>query len=134
MKEVNFIKTTSTNYNKMSSHEPTDIFFITDQQQIVVGNMKFGTAYVKVDEQHPLPQVGVSGYLYIDNRNGVSIKLWDESANDYVELSIADRSYIKSIKREEQKIIGTAGDDREDIAPLDDSLTNEDIATLFNSN
>lgn len=134
MKEVNFIKTTIANYNKMQSHSPTDVFFITDTNELILGSMKFGNAYITVDDNHPLPNTGRVGYLYIDTRNGISIKLWDETASDYVELSIADRSYIKSIKRENQQIIGTAGNDREDVVDLDDSLTNADIDSLFNSN
>ena len=134
MKEVNFVKTTLANYKKAQTHDPNNIFFITDSTELYVGDTKYGSSYIFCDEQHPLPLVGRYGYLYIDNSNEeFSIKIWDDINKRYVILPIADTTYLKSIRREDQSIIGTSGTGREDIVYLDIALTHEDIDTLFNN-
>jgi len=138
MQDINFIKATAENYNRrrITPNDANNIYFITDTQQLIIGNMKFGSAYITVDNDHPLPNIGVEGYLYIDKRNNsVSIKVWDKSANSYIELPIADKSYLKSIKRVDQSIVGVSGTGEDtSSASLDNSLTYNDIDTLFDNN
>ena len=132
MKEINFVKTTLANYKKAQIHDPNNIFFITDSTELYVGDTKYGASYIFCDERHPLPEEGRYGYLYIDNSDEeFSIKIWDNINEKYVILPIADTTYLKSIKREDQFIIGTSGAGREDKAYLDTSLSYDDIDTLF---
>ena len=135
MQEINFVKTTIDKYNKRSPiQDDNNVYFIEDTSEIMIGSMKFGNAFIIVDESHPLPAIGRYGYMYLDQTDDFSIKIWDTTSNEYVALPLATSSYIKSIKRVDQSIVGSSGDGREDIAVLDNVLTIEDIDSLFDNN
>ena len=130
--EVNFVKTTIENYYKAPTHSANNIYFTTDTKELFVGEVKYGSATIMVDDTHPLPVVGREGYLYIDKSNGLfSIKVWDDINKVYVTLPLADTSYVKTISRRDQTIVGAKGDGNEDIANLDDALDETDIDSLF---
>ena len=135
MQEINFVKTTIENYKKRNPvHDDNNVYFIEDTSEIMIGSMKFGNAFIIVDESHPLPAIGRYGYMYLDKTDDFSIKVWDENTSEFVALPLATSSYIKSIKRVDQSIIGVSGDGREDITNLDKPLTTNDIDSLFDKN
>lgn len=132
MQEVNFVKATIANYNKRNpAHDENNIYFIEDTNEVMIGDMKFGSAFITVDANNPLPATGRYGYLYIDKRTGFSIKVWDDINNAYVDLPIATSDYLKTVRRGEDDIIGVRGNGEEVSAKLDGALTTDDIDTLF---
>lgn len=132
MQEINFIKTTIENYNKEPTHSPNNIYFITDQKDLYLGDIKIGSAFVVVDDHNPIPNKGIERTFYIDKRNGsFSIKVWDSLNNQYVALPLADTSYIKTISRRNDEIVGTSGDNTESVVSLDTTITNSEIDYLF---
>jgi hypothetical protein len=132
MNEVKFVKTTRENFNKEPTHDPNNIYFITDQKDLYLGGIKIGSAFAIIDDHTPPPEIGTEGVFYIDKRNGAfSIKVWDDVNKQYVTLPFADTSYVKSISRRDQEIVGTHGDSSESVASLDVTITNSEIDNLF---
>lgn len=135
MKEINFVQTTIDNFNKKSAHDSHNLYFITDnsnENELYLGDKRVGSAFIEVTDQNPLPVVGKTGYFYIDLRNGsFSIKVWNATNRVYMVLPLADNTYIKSISRQDDSIVGTKGTGTTDEAALDTRLTNSDIASLF---
>ena len=132
MKEINFVKTTIDRYNRRHpTSTDNNVYFIEDTQEIVVGNMKFGNAFIIVDDTHPLPSIGRYGYMYLDKTDGFAIKVWDDNLNEYTTLPLATSDYIKTIRRGEDAIIGIRGTGEQVSAALDYPVTLEDIDTLF---
>ena len=133
MQEVKFVKTTLENYNKAPTHDSNNIYFTTDTRELFMGEIKYGSAFIIADNSHPLPLTGREGYLYIDKTNGsFSIKVWDDTNKVYVALPLADTSYVKTISRQDDTIVGQHGDSTSDEAPLDTRLEHSDIDRLFN--
>jgi len=132
VQEVKFVKTTLENYNKAHTHDANNIYFTTDTRELYMGDIKYGSAFIIVDNDHPLPLTGREGYLYIDKTNGsFSIRVWDDNNKLYVALPLADTSYVKTISRQDQTIVGYHGDSTTDTVDLDNRLEKSDIDRLF---
>lgn len=132
MQEVKFVKATRENFDKEPIHDPNNLYFITDQKDLYLGGNKLGSAFITVDDSHPLPSVGAEGVFYVDKRNGsFSIKVWDDVNKLFATLPFADTSYVKSISRRDQEIVGTHGDSTESVAELDVTITHNEIDDLF---
>ena len=132
MQEVNFVRTTVDNFNKETEHNPNNIYFTIDSKELFLGGEKISSAFVIADETHPLPIPGAEGVFYLDKTKGsFAIRIWDSINEDYVELPIADRSYLKSLSRDADHLIGTKGDSTQDVVDLDSSLSETDIDSLF---
>lgn len=133
MQEINFVKTTMENYKK---HSPTNgnLYFITNSadKAIYLGSEKISSSFVDIKDGQSLPEEGSEGVFYIDRRNGsFKMLVWNKDAQEYFEMPLADRSYLKTIRREEDNIIGTKGTGEEVTASLDIPLTTNDIDSLF---
>lgn len=134
MKEVKFIKATYNNYKKRIpiDNDNSNIYFITDKNEIRLGDEKISSAFIYADDITPLPQTGSEGVFYVDkSNNSFTIKIWDSINEIYVTLPLATSDYIKSISREADSIVGIAGTGRRDEARLDEALTTADIDSLF---
>ena len=133
MQEINFVKTTMENYKK---HSPanSNLYFITNSadKAIYLGSEKISSAFVDINDGQSLPVEGSEGVFYIDKRNGsFKMLVWNKDAQEYYEMPLADQSYLKTVRRGEDDIIGVRGNGEEVSAKLDGALTTADIDTLF---
>lgn len=68
--------------------DDSTLYFTVDSDELFLGSHKIGSAFVYVDDEHPLPEKGVPGYIYI-NRYSYDINIWDENAQKWVYMGCA---------------------------------------------
>ena len=126
---VVFVKTSKEKYNNTVPQDNI-LYFTTDTNEFFIGDKKFGAGFIWVTDNNPLPAIGVEGYIYV-NKNDMTIKLWDNSNNNYINLN-EQLNYITSIYRDIDNLYAKKSGGTTETIAMDKPLVDVDIDTIFN--
>lgn len=81
-------KGTREDYLHISFPNADTLYFTTDSHELFLGSSKIGSGFLYIDDEHPRPEEGVPGYIYID-RESFDMWIWNENRQIWMYIGSA---------------------------------------------
>lgn len=95
------VKTTRDNYDDIITPDVNTIYFLTDSAEVYIGTTKLGSGFIWTDTNRPRPEIGITGYFYID-RKSLDMYIWNEQIYRWIYFGNAAANNALSISKFQQ--------------------------------
>ena len=82
------VRGTRDEYMGVSFPDPYTLYFTTDSHELFLGSSKIGSGFLYIDAEHPKPEEGIPGYIYID-RLSFDMWIWNENLQKWMYIGCA---------------------------------------------
>lgn len=87
------VRGTRDEYMGVSFPDPYTLYFTTDSHELFLGSSKIGSGFLYIDAEHPKPEEGIPGYIYID-RLSFDMWIWNENLQKWMYIGCAGNNNV----------------------------------------